>query len=107
MAIIRPLKLVQDPVNAGKYKIAEAVDGDTLPNGMTGSASELDRHVLKLATGLYLVGEAVLGTATNVAEWRIYQLDLRLTGAPVRIYADGSTLFDKTWVDAESYAYAQ
>lgn len=57
--------------------------------------------------GLYIYkGEAVPGTATSAASWRISKTNFDASGNPTSItWADGTSAFSKVWSNHASYGY--
>jgi len=54
------------------------------------------------------VGEAIPGTATSTAAWRIFRLDESASGDEelIKTYADNIATFTKVWDDRLTYTYA-
>ena len=53
------------------------------------------------------IGDAVTGTATSAAAWRIKKITYDASNNPTGIqWADGSTKFDKVWDDRTTYSYS-
>lgn len=106
MAEQRPLKLIEDPLKPGSYKLAEFESGDSLPVDLVPGSAPLQRRIIKLADRLYLIGEAAPGSAEDAAVWRIFQRDLRLIGLPPKIHADNDGDFVHKWTEAADKTYA-
>lgn len=50
-------------------------------------------------------GDALPGTVTSAASWRVCRITAGAYGAAVIEYAEGSTGFDKVWDDRADYVY--
>ena len=67
------------------------------------------QNILELdeaAGSITYVGEAVVGTATSAASWRIYRIDESGDPELIKLYGGGSTAFDQIWDDRASLAYS-
>ena len=53
----------------------------------------------------FYIGQAVTGSATSDATWRIYKA-VFASNSGYKVYASGTTSFDKVWDDRASYVYS-
>lgn len=61
-------------------------------------------QLIEQSGNYYYVGYALPGTATSAASWKIKRVD---TSSPISIkWADGSTLYNKTWDNRATFNYA-
>lgn len=51
------------------------------------------------------IGEAVVGTATSSAKWRIQKIVGYATTVTAEYYADRDTRFNKVWSSRATYSY--
>ena len=89
------------PLGVYDVKVLPASDGDiqqTIPAGLA-------MQVNDTGTGTMYVGEALPGTATSAALWRIKKIVT--TGADIAItWADGNDYFDNIWTSRASLSYS-
>lgn len=75
----------------------------------TGSTSTVYKKLYDFDTaGTYIyTGEAQPGTASTGATWRINKVTFDASGNPTaKLWANGTSNFDKTWTNRTSYTYS-
>jgi len=80
-----------DGARKGLKQLAESVGGDVTPKIL----------LMDTVDEFTYVGEAIPGSATDEAVWRLYRLDeSAVDGVELKkLYANGSTEFDQVWDD--------
>jgi len=83
----------------GQSSVWEEIEVATTPKVLL-----LDEVILSSFT---YIGEAIPGTATAAAAWRIFRLDESGSGSEelIKLFANGSVLFDQVWDDRAILTY--
>lgn len=93
---------------SGATGAASTVPGPTGPSGASGPVGEVVPYAIALddtGGGVTYVGEAVPGTASSAAAWRIKRIVE--TGSDIAVtWASGSDAFNKSWDARTGYTYS-
>ncbi len=93
-------------------EVVKRTDGKTIdiPIAQAEKYPELTKKMENYSSGQpKYIGEAMPGTATSAAKWRIrlMEYDDGTTKPPTgEIWADGTSNFVKVWDDRDSYSYS-
>lgn len=84
--------------------VSVLTDGEQGPPGAGGGAV-YEKQVDVISDDVIYRGDALPGSATSAASWRVCRITASEYGAAVVEYAEGSTGFNKVWDDRAGYGY--
>ena len=88
----------------GTFPVTDSGGSLTVDGTVTANATAYATRLEEVSSTLSYIGDAVPGTATATAAWRVKRLDT--SAGVVLTYADGNANFDNTWDGRAGFSYS-
>jgi len=89
---------------SGTVAVTDNSGSLTVDGTVTANATAYATRLEEVSSTLSYIGDAVPGTATATAAWRVKRLDT--SAGVVLTYADGNANFDNTWDGRAGFSYS-